>query len=173
MSYWFSNKLTISGEKSNLRAFKDQARDIETDLCLNNVVPMPKEYWNAHSSSLRDEDIIYKWRVSNWGVNDIGKVLLIHESENLLIYEFGSRWRTPDIWMKKVGNIFPELCFELYYKLPEMNFQGTILVQKDLFIIQEDEYSDDEENFKKELVETTEIVREEDCIEIMSISGKV
>jgi hypothetical protein len=161
MSNWCSNKLAIVGSKENLRVFKDQVKGTETDICLNNLVPMPKELEGTVSP--RDEPNWCDWRIRNWGIQLDVEARLIDESEDGLIYDFESPWRSPYSWIRKIAPMFPDLSFELYYKEPGMCFQGTILAQKDLFIREEEDYFEAME-FDEELEDVCE-----DCQEIISI----
>lgn len=154
MCNWCSNTLTIAGIKENLTMFKDQVRGIETDICLNNLVPMPNEL--IDTSSPGDKPNWYEWRLRNWGIKWDIEAQLVDESENILMYEFDSPWGPPYSWIKKVALMFPDLSFELYYKEPGMCFQGIILAQKDLFIFQEEDYYEEIDEFDEELEEIYE-----------------
>ena len=158
MSNWCSNKLTIDGNKENLKAFKDQVRGIETDMCLNNLVPMPKELEGTTSPG--EDPNWYDWRLRNWGIKWDIEAHLVDESEDALIYEFESPWGPPYGWMRKIAPMFPDLSFELYYKEPGMCFQGTIVTQKDLFINQEEDYFENIDMSDEELEEINEDIQE-------------
>jgi hypothetical protein len=154
MPNWCSNKLTITGNKENLAVFKDQVKGKRTDLCLNNLVPMPKELEGTTSPG--DDPNWYEWRLRNWGIKWNIEAHLVDESENMLIYEFESPWCPPYGWIGKIAPMFPDLSFELYYKEPGMCFQGTIVAQKDLFIDQEEDYYEEMDEFDEELEEICE-----------------
>lgn len=159
MSNWCSNKLAIVGSKENLRVFKDQVKGKETAIRLNNLVPMPKELEGTISPG--EEPNWYDWRIRNWGIQWDVEAHLIDESEDGLIYDFESPWRPPYGWIRKVALMFPDLSFELYYKEPEMCFQGTILAQKDLFIREEEDYFEEMEfDEDEELEEVCEDIQE-------------
>lgn len=128
MSNWCSNILAIIGNKENLTAFEDQVRGIETDICLNNIVPMPEELEDTLSPG--DKYNWYDWRIRNWGIKWDIESRLIDKSEDALIYAFESPCRPPYVWIKKVALMFPDLSFELYYKEPGMCFQGVIMAKK-------------------------------------------
>jgi len=148
MPNWCYNKLVISGNKKNLTIFKDQVKCLETDLCLNNIVPMPKELYDTVSPG--DDENWYEWRIRNWGIKWDVEAHLVEESDSILTYEFESPWGPPHNWVRKVALIFPDLSFELYYREPGMCFQGTISAQKDFFVDKEEDYFeefDDEEEF--------------------------
>lgn len=161
MPNWCNNKLTISGNKENLSVFKNQVRGKETDICLNNLVPMPKELENTISPG--DNDNWYNWRLRNWGIKWDIEARLADESENALIYEFDSLLGPPCYWIRNVAPMFPDLSFELYYKESGMCFQGTISAQKDLFVDQVEDYFENID-FEEEPEEICE-----DCQEIINI----
>lgn len=158
MSNWCSNKLTITGNKENLTVFKDQVKGIETDICLNNLVPMPKELEGTVSPG--DKPNWYDWRIRNWGIQWDVEAHLVDKSDDTLIYEFDSPWCPPYGWIRKVALMFPDLSFELYYKEPGMCFQGTILAQKDLFIKKEEDYFEEMDMSDEELEEICEDVQD-------------
>jgi hypothetical protein len=162
MPNWCSNKLAVIGNNENLTVFKDQVRGIGTDICLNNLVPMPKELEGTRSPG--DKYNWYDWRIRNWGTHWDVDAHLIDKSEDALIYEFESPWCPPYNWIRKVALIFPDLSFELYYKEPGMCFQGVILAQKDLFIKEEEDYFEKMDMSDEELEEICEDV--EDIISI-------
>lgn len=145
MSNWCSNKLTIIGNKDNLTMLKDILRGIDTDICLNNIVPMPMELNDTQSPG--DKPNWYDWRMNNWGIKWDVEAHLVYESEQMLIYEFDSPWGPPDLWVKNVALMFPDLSFELYYKEPGMCFQGTISAQQDLFIDKIEDYYEEIDEF--------------------------
>lgn len=107
MSNWCSNKLAIIGNKENLTVFKSQVIGIETDICLNNLVPMPKELEGTLSPG--DKHNRYDWRIRNWGIKWDIEACLIDESEDSLIYYFESPWCHPYNWIRKVALMFPDL----------------------------------------------------------------
>ena len=152
MPNWCENKLTVIGDNEDLTVFKDHVKGTGTDMCLNNIVPMPKELYDTTSPG--DDDNWYNWRIRNWGIKWDIDASLIGESDNILIYEFDSPWAPPHEWVRNAALIFPDLSFELYYREPGMCFQGTILAQKDLFINHEDDYVEDidldEEEFESD-----------------------
>ncbi len=148
MPNWCSNKLTIKGNEEDLIEFKIHAKNIYTDLSLNNFIPMPKELENTQSPGPWPN--WYDWRLLNWGIKWDVEAHLIDESKNMLIYEFESPWGPPTIWLKKVAFIFPELSFELYYKEPGMCFQGTMSAKGELSIDQEEDYYEESDEWEED-----------------------
>ena len=148
MPNWCINKLTITGKEDDLIKFKIQAKGIETDLCLDNFVPMPRELEDTRSPGPWPN--WYDWRISNWGTKWDVEGHLTLESENILIYEFDSAWSPPIYWIPKVSSLFPELSFELYFKEAGMCFQGSMVAKEDLSILQEEDYYEDIDEWEKE-----------------------
>ncbi len=138
MPNWCFNELTITGNKESLQEFKIKVKGINTDICLNNFVPMPEEL--VDTISPREKPNWYDWRLHNWGTKWDIDAHLVEESENMLIYEFESPWGPPGNWLRKVSLMFPWLSFELYYKEPGMCFQGTMVAKESIFIDQEEDY---------------------------------
>ena len=148
MPNWCSNELIIIGKEDDLIKFKIQAKGTNTDLCLNNFVPMPKELEDTRSPGPWPN--WYDWRIYNWGIKWDIEGHLIGESESILIYEFDSAWSPPTNWISKVASIFPELSFELYFKESGMCFQGTMIAKEDLSVIQEEDYYEDIDEWEKD-----------------------
>lgn len=138
MTDWCYNKLTVMGSKENLKVFKDQVRGKETDICFNNLVPMPKELDNILFQGENHD--LCDWRIRNWGVKWDVNAHIVDESEDALVYEFKSASIPPNRWIGKVALIFPDLSFKLCYKENNTCFQGTIIAQKDLLIDEEEDY---------------------------------
>lgn len=138
--------------------FKDNTRGIETDICFDSLVPMPKELKDTLHSG--DNYNWYNWRISNWGVQWDVEARIVSESGNVLIYEFGSQCGPPGAWIRKIALMFPDLSFKLCYKESEMCFQGTMLAQKDLFIDEREDYFEEMDVLEEEQCELCEDVQE-------------
>jgi len=73
----------------------------------------------------------YHWRINNWGTKwDIGNIedmgYDINDTE--IVINFSSAWSPPENWLKKVGNDYPELTFELKFSEPGCGFKGSLII---------------------------------------------
>ena len=145
MPNWCENKLTIEGNVESLIKFKEQAKSkekgIDTDIRMNNFVPMPKELINTISPW--EHPNWYDWALENWGTKWDITAYLVSEIDDELIYEFDSAWNPPIKWLENVGPMFPELTFELEYKESGMCFQGFMMAKGNFFISQDQEHYED------------------------------
>ena len=118
MPNWCHNKLRVTGNKKNITKFKKDVNNKKekTALCLNNLVPMPKKYY--------ENGRWYSWATTNWGTKwDVG-ARLIKDQVNLLKYEFDSAWSPPIEWVRTISGQYPGLSFRLEYDEPGKAFNG-------------------------------------------------
>jgi len=118
MPNWCYNSLRVTGNKKDVAKFKKDvnSKKEKTVLCLNNLVPMPKEY--------NEGEGWYSWRIINWGTKWDVEDKLIKDQANLLKYEFDSAWSPPIKWVRTISGQYPELSFRLEYDEPGMAFNG-------------------------------------------------
>ena len=145
MPNWCENKLIVTGDEEDLLEFKEQVKShedgIETDIRMNNLIPMPKELINTISPW--EHPNWYEWALENWGTKWDLTAHLIRESDRELFYEFDSAWSSPIKWLENIGPMFPELTFELEYREGGMCFQGFAKAKDKFFISQEQDYYED------------------------------
>lgn len=121
MPNWCENDLEVSGNKANIKAFKEKVRSEESHLSLASLVPMPKD----------QIDNWYEWSISNWGTKwDVTDVELFMNKERTLNYGFSSAWSPPVPWLEKVTVLFPNLRFKLRYSEPGAGFRGIAKAYK-------------------------------------------
>ena len=156
MPNWCENKLIVVGEEEDILEFRDCVKSkeegIDTDIRMNNVIPMPKELMKTHSPG--DIPNWYDWALENWGCKWDLDAKLTKEKENSLTYEFASPWSPPINWILNIAPMFPDLLFQLRYKEGGMCFQGTLSAKDYLCIKNEEEYHeyfDMEEIHKEEM----------------------
>jgi len=94
MPNWCENTLIVSGDKKQIKQFKEKAKGKKnkTDLSLNNFVPLSKELENTTAPSLKPNkklikkygaDNWYEWCISNWGTKWDVEATLEDEEEYL------------------------------------------------------------------------------------------
>lgn len=155
MPNWCENKLIVVGDEEDLLEFKEQAKSheegIETDIRMNNFIPMPEEL--IKTVSPWEHPNWKDWALENWGCKWDLSARLIKETEDSLTYEFASPWSPPINWILNIAPMFPELLFQLRYKEGGMCFQGTLSAKDYLCINNEEEYH--------EYIDEKELLREE------------
>jgi len=135
MPNWCENTLSIDGEEKILKEFKEKAKTIEsektreTDLSLNQFIPMPEF----------EEEEWYEWAIDNWGCKWDITAYINHESKKELIYTFDSPWSPPLEAIKRISKLYPTLNFTIDYAEPGMCF-GGIKTYKNGKEIESDEY---------------------------------
>lgn len=142
-NYCFNN-LVIKGEEKDIKKFEKKAKGKETELSLNNFIPLPEELENTTSPSMpktkaektRSAKLIkkygfdnwYDWKVANWGTKwDITAYLDLRK-KGRIEYHFDSAWSPPNNAIIKIGIKYPELDFELNYEEPGMCFKGELRI---------------------------------------------
>ena len=153
MPNWNENELTITGDREQLQNFIKKAKGVnhegkDTNLLLNNFVPLPEELKNTRSpsrnpKSARSQRLIkiygcdnwWDWNIKNWGTKwDIDPDgLMFSLLKKKAIYDFDTAWSPPVKWLKKVSILFPKLTFKLKYEEPGIGFAGIATAKNGKF----------------------------------------
>lgn len=86
----------------------------------------------------------HSWAVKNWGVKWDVEAHLYDQSETSLSYTFDTAWCQPANFIETVAKMFPTLHFEMEYKEPGAEFQGTIIAKGDDFTDMPEDYEPEE-----------------------------
>ena len=109
MPNWCSNKIVIKGDQREIERFleraKGQGEDRVSDVCLESLIPTPKE--------LLEGDGWYKWRLENWGSKwDLCEVYLTKNSgDGLLEIRYETAWSPICEAVSTLSIMFPDLDF--------------------------------------------------------------
>lgn len=148
MPNWCYNKLSIAGEEEDLLEFKECVKshedNIDTDIRMNNVVPMPEELINTVSPW--EHPNWYEWALENWGCKWDLDAVLVEETKCRLIYRFDSANSPPIKFIFNIAPLFPDLLFQLIYREGGMCFRGTMSAQNYLLLHSEEKYYEDFRN---------------------------
>lgn len=132
MPNWCYNRLEVTGDKKEVKKFREQASrsikdeqnggEVAGELAFDNFVPTPPEMLKGQEW--------YNWRIENWGTKwDAGEVELEDEWENeaeaSVLYRFDTAWAPPVKWLDKVARQYPKLYFKLKYEEEGMGFMGV------------------------------------------------
>lgn len=72
----------------------------------------------------------YKWCVANWGTKwGFCHSRIVGEDDGSISYQFDTAWSPPSPLIAKMGQMFPELKFELRYYECGVGFQGCLRVE--------------------------------------------
>jgi len=72
----------------------------------------------------------YEWCVKNWGTKwNFCDPTLAREDDDSLYYEFATAWSPPEPVIRKMGERFPMLLFELRYFEGAMEFNGILEIE--------------------------------------------
>lgn len=75
----------------------------------------------------------YDWRVNYWGTKwDASESHIIDESDGHITVEFDTAWSPPEMWVRYVSTLFPDLKFRLSFTEPGMGFAGVFYKTKDM-----------------------------------------
>ena len=148
MPNYCENTLIITGDKKQLKQFKEDVKSKDKDaepvaLCFNKIYPIPKdlkitagclgdteeqkeltkkEKANKKKYGYKDW---YDWCCDNWGTKwDAISPELTDESDNELIYFFSTAWSPPLQFVLYVSKKYPKLTFEIEYFEGGMGFKG-------------------------------------------------
>ena len=141
MPNWCENYMVVTGSPKILKDFAEKAKvidkkDYNTDLSLANFMPMPKELEGSTAPCKDDKELKkkygasnwYDWNIMNWGCKwDISAEVMVEK--NKLSYTFMSPWAPPELGIRNISKLYPELKFVLKYEEPGMDFAGTFIVK--------------------------------------------
>lgn len=131
MPNWCSNQLTVTGPKTDLRAFKKMAvghspwEEVAKDEKLNplnfhSLVSIPAVVLQAGY-----QEAGYDWERANWGCKwGACEARLIDSSDGELLYDFDTAWSPPIEFLETVAKEHPNLTFILEYDEPGIGFKG-------------------------------------------------
>lgn len=96
----------------------------ERSYCLNALYPVPDWIKEAgyHKAG-------HDWCVEHWGTKWDIHVQDSRILDGELYFAFDTPWGPPDDWLKKVGQDYPTLRFELKYYEPGLCFAGKIVME--------------------------------------------
>lgn len=148
MPNWCENDLYVRGAEDDLARFKETMRGRnshgeETLLNEEAIIPYPehfrkldevaRQYYESHPDDRLNapKDGFnqggYEWCIQNWGTKwGFCNVELVSEGGDELQYTFNTAWSPPTPLIKKLGEIFPTLEFELRYFEGLMGFNGIL-----------------------------------------------
>jgi len=150
MANWCENTLVVVGKKDELEKFKEHAKGENGILDANKFIPYPRELDELYEKEVPiGQQVIerlkgsgwtpsdygynhggYNWCIENWGTKwNFGEVELVWEEDESLTYSFETAWSPPEPVIKKMGEMFPNLGFELEYSEPGVGFQGLLRIE--------------------------------------------
>ncbi len=137
MPNWCSNKLTITGPKEDVQAFKERARgrppwwkpEEEPEvLNFHSLVPIPEEVLKGDYDPAG-----YNWEMENWGCKwGAQDSTILDVRAGFIAYEFLSAWSPPEKFFQTVAVQWPTLEFVLDYEEPGMAFKGLAKFQGEI-----------------------------------------
>lgn len=127
MPNWCSNTLSVSAyEEGSMNEFYDFLERIKgldeegntSDFSFHSLVPRPK-----------DEEDWYHWNIANWGTKwDVSEVSVSVEEE-YAYFNFQTAWSPPEVWVRKIAPMFPNLTLQLTYHEGGMGFAGKLVME--------------------------------------------
>jgi hypothetical protein len=117
-----------------------QREDEECFLDANKIIPYPERFaeadrkyaeaWNNKIPKVKDgyNNGGYKWCCTNWGTKwgfcDVSRAT----RPRSIKYWFSTAWSPPLPLIKRLGEMFPQLSFDLRYWEGAMGFQGKYVI---------------------------------------------
>ena len=155
MPNWCENELSVAGDPERVKAFRETVKG-EEPLDTNKLIPYPEHFRSLDEATHRwDEEhpVVdgklpegvtwadrpqdgfnqggYEWCLENWGTKrGFCDVEVADEWEGRVEFTFSTAWSPPRPLIKKMGEMFPDLDFELRYYEGSMGFQGSLLSRK-------------------------------------------
>jgi len=154
MPNWCENELRVTGDAGKLKAFREAVKSEGKLLDANKLIPYPEHFrrldeiasaWDqAHlvggkfpeGVSLADQPQDgfnsggHEWQTENWGTKwGFCDVEVADEGEGYVEFIFTTAWGPLIPLIKKMGEMFPDLTFDLTYREGGVGFQGTLLIE--------------------------------------------
>ena len=134
-----SNKLILCGPEEDLKEFMEFAKTDESELDINNFVPMPEEIRNTPTSN-KDIDHTeylkskygfiswYDWAFNNWGTKWGAYREEVSDIQNDTVsYFFSTAWAPfNEGVLEAMSEKFPRIHFEMKYAERGMGFWGIM-----------------------------------------------
>lgn len=152
MPNWCSNELKIRSKntemlKDFLSKFIVTNENGYEELCMDNLIPCPKELLNKNVPEEQDAEFEmeckrlvdkygcadwYEWRLKHWGCKwDIGGCNVLNKTDNYFWAEFNTAWSPPIEFLENVRKDYPDLEFSMLFEEAGCNFCGIYQVTKD------------------------------------------
>ena len=131
MPNWCNNSVVVTSKnEKKLKEFRNKAvgkseDSSSSDLSLQELVPMPKEY--------EDGEKWYNWRVKHWGTKWDIDANLYDDTVDTLCYSFDSAWSPPIDALAKISEDYPDLVFNLEYEELGMCFAGEVIFEDGIY----------------------------------------
>ena len=147
------NTLRVTGKEAELEKFRKFAEGEPYDsgeervLDFDKFVPYPEKYKALDLKAREDEKNKieprvkdgynsggYEWCIANWSTKwnaydvTFNKVLDKKKKVIGLSYNFSTAWAPPEKVVRKMGEMFPELCVELDYEESGEGFSGELVM---------------------------------------------
>jgi len=89
----------------------------------------------------------YDWRVNYWGCKwDASESYISSEDEAHISVEFDTAWSPPEMWVRYVSTLFPDLKFKLSYMEPGVGFAGVFYKSSDMDEVIDGDIAFEDEN---------------------------
>ena len=157
MPNWCENDLNVEGKLDKLQEFRENMHGKdrngeETALNEDALIPYPGEFremdkvaaqylkehpddWkNAPKDGFNSGG--YEWCLEHWGTKwgfcrvQEPELQEYGGDEGTLVYQFDTAWSPPLPLVRKMGELFPDLVFDLRYFEAGMQFNGILRVEK-------------------------------------------
>lgn len=139
MPNWVNNTLTVNGDKYQVKAFAERAKqpglfttegESISELSFANFVrpdaSIMGEYFGSEpllspsqyswQTTMEESNHWYYWNTRNWGTKwDACEADVLSRSESEIVYSFSTAWAPPTPVFYAMVQQFPELSFELRY----------------------------------------------------------
>lgn len=145
MPNWCSNTLHISGDKEQLKAFKQKsiiksAKGLDI-FVMDGLISMPEELAIVEDITPEEKaervakygyDNWFDWRFQNWGTRTDAHDSEIEEDEDILTISFETAWSPIIPYIKQVAKLYPDLIFDLYFMETGEWFAGRATAQNEI-----------------------------------------
>lgn len=138
MPNWCANKLTITGPKAEVLAFKERAVGHPPWSRPEELVSVEPSALNFHSLVPVPDEVLaggyekagYDWEKEHWGCKwGASEAGIVDQWEGFIAYEFNTAWSPPLEFLEALAVKWPNLMFVLEYEEPGCAFKGLAKFQ--------------------------------------------
>jgi hypothetical protein len=147
---WCANDLKITGPKKELERFKEAAKSENEELSADKFIPYPDKFKKQDEEAKKNPELRdgfnqggYEWCIENWGTKwgfcntELVREKYFKNGKGQLLFCFDTAWSPIIPVIRKMGEMFPQLKFDLRYFEGAMNFQGKFQMENGKVIMEE------------------------------------
>ena len=150
MANWCHNSLVITDPEADRQRFQEAVSSSEGDLDVNNIIPMPAEFYpNSPGDTKEETEALFQekygcrdlreWRVIHWGTRTGCVAAATLVGPDILQYQYLTAWLPLSTEaLLTIAQQFPQLHFTMHYAEAGTGIGGRVIVDRAQLVSDED-----------------------------------